>query len=59
MTVCSKIIWNISFTEDDNSERTEKVLANSFKEVISHYNEKAIEKIIKIEKTKEKATYFY
>lgn len=60
MTSCKKPIWKVTFMKEyDLNERTEIVLAYSFAELLSFYNEKGISKIIKVEKTNDEATYHY
>lgn len=59
MTLCTKRIWIIVFENHKGEWHTQRVAAWDFAELLSFYNEAAVSRIVKVEKTKEEVTYHY
>lgn len=61
MTSCTKNIWVVVFSDStiEKGQTTQKLAAYSLKEILEHYSESGIDKIIKIEKTQEEITFWY
>jgi len=60
-TMCTKPIWTVTFKYSQFKEEVtvKKVAALDLQELLSFYNQKGIDSIVKIEKSEDEITYHY